>query len=88
MSQGARPQTSVLLIGDLLSRHDKNTQTEVPVQVSYLGLVRWRRRSRAGLVRMITDVQLAIFANMLGVSLFLLVVLYHYVAVNNPKKQE
>ncbi|XP_075399644.1 dolichyl-diphosphooligosaccharide--protein glycosyltransferase subunit 4-like [Tenrec ecaudatus] len=29
---------------------------------------------------MITDVQLAIFANMLGVSLFLLVVLYHYVA--------
>lgn len=38
--------------------------------------------------RMVTDVQLAIFANMLGVSLFLLVVLYHYVAVNNPKKQE
>uniref|UniRef100_A0AAZ3NR52 Dolichyl-diphosphooligosaccharide--protein glycosyltransferase subunit 4 n=1 Tax=Oncorhynchus tshawytscha TaxID=74940 RepID=A0AAZ3NR52_ONCTS len=35
---------------------------------------------------MVTDVQLAIFANMLGVSLFLLVVLYHYVAVNNPKK--
>ncbi|EAX00648.1 hCG23722, partial [Homo sapiens] len=61
---------------------------EVPVQVSDFGLVRWWRRSRAGLVRMITDVQLAIFANMLGVSLFLLVVLYHYVAVNNPKKQE
>lgn len=38
--------------------------------------------------RMVTDVQLAIFANMLGVSLFLLVVLYHYVAVNNPKRQE
>jgi len=38
--------------------------------------------------RMVTDVQLAIFANMLGVSLFLLVVLYHYVAVNNPKKLE
>ncbi|KAG5277280.1 hypothetical protein AALO_G00115720 [Alosa alosa] len=37
---------------------------------------------------MVTDVQLAIFANMLGVSLFLLVVLYHYVAVNNPKKLE
>uniref|UniRef100_A0A8C6D1X9 Dolichyl-diphosphooligosaccharide--protein glycosyltransferase subunit 4 n=1 Tax=Moschus moschiferus TaxID=68415 RepID=A0A8C6D1X9_MOSMO len=27
---------------------------------------------------MITDVQLAIFANMLGVALFLLVVLYHH----------
>ncbi|XP_067995364.1 dolichyl-diphosphooligosaccharide--protein glycosyltransferase subunit 4-like [Melanerpes formicivorus] len=38
--------------------------------------------------RIITDVQLAIFANTLGVSLFLLVALYHYVAVNNPKKQE
>ncbi|XP_026111173.1 dolichyl-diphosphooligosaccharide--protein glycosyltransferase subunit 4 [Carassius auratus] len=37
---------------------------------------------------MVTDVQLAIFANMLGVSLFLLVVLYHYVAVNNPKRPE
>ncbi|XP_006883608.1 PREDICTED: dolichyl-diphosphooligosaccharide--protein glycosyltransferase subunit 4-like [Elephantulus edwardii] len=37
---------------------------------------------------MIADVQLAIFANMLGVSLFLLVFLYHHVAVNNPKKKE
>ncbi|XP_060088826.1 dolichyl-diphosphooligosaccharide--protein glycosyltransferase subunit 4-like [Heteronotia binoei] len=37
---------------------------------------------------MVTDVQLAIFANMLGMLLFLLLVLYHYVAVNNPKKQE
>ncbi|KAJ7341418.1 hypothetical protein JRQ81_005490 [Phrynocephalus forsythii] len=49
------------------------------------------RRQRGPEVRentMVTDVQLAIFANMLGVSLFLLVVLYHYVAVNNPKKQE
>ncbi|XP_043744649.1 dolichyl-diphosphooligosaccharide--protein glycosyltransferase subunit 4-like [Cervus elaphus] len=36
---------------------------------------------------MITDVQLAIFANVLSMSLFLLVVLYHCVAVNNPKKQ-
>ena len=34
---------------------------------------------------MITDVQLAIFANALGVTLFLLVVLYHYVSVNNKK---
>lgn len=61
---------------------------KLPVQLSYLELVRRQRRSRAQLIRMITDVQLAIFANMLGVSLFLLVVLYHYVAVNNPKKQE
>lgn len=37
---------------------------------------------------MITDVQLAAFANILGVSLFLLVVLYHFVAVNNPKRKE
>ena len=36
--------------------------------------------------RMISDVQLAIFANALGVTLFLLVVLYHYVSVNNIKK--
>ncbi|MEJ1287222.1 oligosaccharyltransferase complex subunit 4 (non-catalytic) [Cricetulus griseus] len=61
---------------------------EVPAPVSYLERVQRGRRSRVELVRMITDVQLAIFANMLGVSLFLLVVLYHYVAVNNPKKQE
>ena len=39
-------------------------------------------------VKMITDVQLAIFANVLGVSLFLLVVLYHYVSVNNPRKMD
>lgn len=38
--------------------------------------------------RMITDVQLAMFANILGVTLFLLVVLYHYIAANNPKKKE
>ena len=37
---------------------------------------------------MITDVQLAAFANILGVTLFVLVVVYHYVAVNNPKRKE
>ncbi|KAG8230799.1 hypothetical protein J437_LFUL010578 [Ladona fulva] len=34
---------------------------------------------------MITDVQLAVFANVLGVTLFLLVVLYHYIAANYTK---
>ncbi|XP_071453250.1 dolichyl-diphosphooligosaccharide--protein glycosyltransferase subunit 4 [Hetaerina americana] len=34
---------------------------------------------------MITDVQLAVFANVLGVTLFLLVVLYHYIAANYSK---
>ena len=34
---------------------------------------------------MITDVQLAVFANVLGVTIFLLVVVYHYVAVNGIK---
>ena len=34
---------------------------------------------------MITDVQLAVFANVLGVSLFLLVILYHYISANNPR---
>lgn len=33
---------------------------------------------------MITDVQLAIFSNLLGVSLFALIVAYHYVAANYP----
>ncbi|KAG3288979.1 dolichyl-diphosphooligosaccharide--protein glycosyltransferase subunit 4 [Ictidomys tridecemlineatus] len=42
---------------------------------------------------MITDIQLAILANILATSpvhvlLFLFVVLYHYVAVNNPKKKQ
>jgi hypothetical protein len=32
---------------------------------------------------MISDVQLAIFSNMLGVTLFPLVVLYHYISSNN-----
>ncbi|XP_053456213.1 dolichyl-diphosphooligosaccharide--protein glycosyltransferase subunit 4-like [Nycticebus coucang] len=53
-----------------------------------LRLVRPWRWSPAELTRVITDVQVAILANMLGVSLFFLVVLYDYVAVNNPKKQE
>jgi hypothetical protein len=34
---------------------------------------------------MITDVQLAVFANVLGVTIFLLVVLYHYVNVNGGR---
>ncbi|XP_032730213.1 dolichyl-diphosphooligosaccharide--protein glycosyltransferase subunit 4-like [Lontra canadensis] len=37
---------------------------------------------------MITDVQLTIFTNMVNMSLFLLVILYHFVSINNPKKQE
>ncbi|XP_055920233.1 dolichyl-diphosphooligosaccharide--protein glycosyltransferase subunit 4 [Eupeodes corollae] len=32
---------------------------------------------------MITDVQLAIFSNVLGVFLFLLVVAYHYINANS-----
>jgi len=35
--------------------------------------------------RMITDVQLAICANLLGAGLFLLIVLYHYIAANHSK---
>ncbi|VDP29305.1 unnamed protein product [Soboliphyme baturini] len=37
---------------------------------------------------MITDVQLAVFANVLGVTIFLLVILYHYVVANDPKKSK
>lgn len=37
-------------------------------------------------LKMISDMQLAVFANVLGVTIFVLVILYHYVAVNNPKK--
>ena len=35
---------------------------------------------------MITDIQLSVFANLLGVTLFLMVILYHYIAVNNVKR--
>ena len=31
--------------------------------------------------RMISDIQLAMFANLLGIVLFLLVVLYHFIQV-------
>ncbi|XP_032333115.1 dolichyl-diphosphooligosaccharide--protein glycosyltransferase subunit 4-like [Camelus ferus] len=37
---------------------------------------------------MITDVQLTIFANMLDMLLFLLVVLRHFMAINRSKTQE
>jgi hypothetical protein len=37
---------------------------------------------------MITDVQLAIFANLVGVGIFALVVLFHFVAANNPKRHK
>ena len=33
---------------------------------------------------MITDVQLAMAANFLGILLFLLVVLFHFISANNP----
>ena len=32
---------------------------------------------------MITDIQLAMFSNLMGIMLFLLVVLYHFIAANN-----
>ncbi|XP_012676843.2 dolichyl-diphosphooligosaccharide--protein glycosyltransferase subunit 4 [Clupea harengus] len=58
------------------------------VNTPYINRVLTRQENHSSTLTMVTDVQLAIFANMLGVSLFLLVVLYHYVAVNNPKKFE
>ena len=36
---------------------------------------------------MINDMQLAVFSNFLGIILFLLVILYHYVAVTKPKRE-
>jgi len=33
--------------------------------------------------KMITDIQLAMFSNLMGIMLFLLVVLYHFIAANN-----
>jgi len=33
---------------------------------------------------MVSDVQLAMFSNLLGILLFLLVVLYHFINVNYP----
>ncbi|XP_041114478.1 dolichyl-diphosphooligosaccharide--protein glycosyltransferase subunit 4-like [Polyodon spathula] len=35
---------------------------------------------------MIDDYHLSVFANMLGVTVFLLVIFYHYVVANTPKK--
>ena len=35
---------------------------------------------------MITDVQLGVFCNILGVALMLLVVLYHYVVATSAQK--
>ncbi|UYV77887.1 OST4 [Cordylochernes scorpioides] len=43
-------------------------------------------KSLPSMPAMITDIHLAMFSNLMGVTLFLLVVLYHYVSVNNPKK--
>ena len=34
---------------------------------------------------MISDVQLGIFCNILGVTLFVLVILYHYIQVNGTR---
>ncbi|XP_061720291.1 dolichyl-diphosphooligosaccharide--protein glycosyltransferase subunit 4 [Cydia pomonella] len=34
---------------------------------------------------MISDIQLAVFSNVLGVSIFLLVILYHYINANSSK---
>uniref|UniRef100_A0A915JCH7 Dolichyl-diphosphooligosaccharide--protein glycosyltransferase subunit 4 n=1 Tax=Romanomermis culicivorax TaxID=13658 RepID=A0A915JCH7_ROMCU len=43
-------------------------------------------RNNPSPLKMITDMQLAVFANVLGVTIFVLVILYHYVSANNPKK--
>ncbi|VDN58315.1 unnamed protein product [Dracunculus medinensis] len=44
--------------------------------------------NRTVLIKMITDVQLAVFSNLVGVSIFALVILFHYVVVNNPKRSK
>ena len=59
-----------------------------PVQASSLQSVCRPCLELNPLICVLTDVQLPIFANMLGVPLFLLVVLHHYMAVNSPEKQE
>jgi len=36
---------------------------------------------------MVSDVQLAVFVNILGVSVFMMVVFYHYLSANNPNSK-
>uniref|UniRef100_A0A1I7Z6Q3 Dolichyl-diphosphooligosaccharide--protein glycosyltransferase subunit 4 n=1 Tax=Steinernema glaseri TaxID=37863 RepID=A0A1I7Z6Q3_9BILA len=38
------------------------------------------------LPEMITDVQLGVMANVLGIGMFLLVVLFHYITANNARR--
>ena len=47
----------------------------------------WRLKKEISFrsLKMISDVQLAIFSNFVGILLFLLVVLYHFIAANNSK---
>ena len=35
---------------------------------------------------MITDIQLAMFSNFMGILLFLLVVLFHFISANAPRQ--
>ena len=37
---------------------------------------------------MITDTQLMSMANLMGAALFILVIIFHYVAANNPKRMK
>jgi hypothetical protein len=43
-----------------------------------------REQWRGSRAKMISDVQLAMFSNLMGIMLFLLVVLYHFIAANYP----
>ena len=37
---------------------------------------------------MISDVQLTLLANLLGVGVFAMIVLYHFIVVNMPKSKD
>ncbi|ODN01046.1 Dolichyl-diphosphooligosaccharide--protein glycosyltransferase subunit 4 [Orchesella cincta] len=57
-----------------------------PIDVTGCSLF-WRPAVLKSLqIKMITDVQLAVCANLLGAGLFLLIVLYHYIAANHSGK--
>ncbi|XP_036143867.1 dolichyl-diphosphooligosaccharide--protein glycosyltransferase subunit 4 isoform X4 [Monomorium pharaonis] len=52
---------------------------------SYKNLIKKGQKSELHSFKMITDVQLAIFCNILGVALFFLVFLFHYINANYTK---
>ena len=71
------------LIGNILVQTKLRFRQNIWLIIIAITLAHFNKKKQTDESKMVSDIQLAMFSNLMGIVLFLLVVLYHFIAANS-----